>query len=168
MAESRHWQISAALISALEAIEGDNGATYWYEPSRVVREAFSERLMADASLTHILALRAQEESHSEQSTGSSATGGVVGAVAEFTLLMLRRDERATDPFDEASPTRGQIVDRMVRDVLRAIWSDVTLGGLASNIVAGSLVIDRDVAVEGPWAVAEMRFSVEYDYLALTP
>lgn len=168
MAESIHWQISAALVDALEAISADNGSTFWYTPERVVRVTSYERLLADASLTHILALRAQEETHSEQSTGSSATGGVVGAVAEFTLLMLRRDETIESPFDRASITREQIVDRMVRDVLRAIWADVTLGGLAINISAGSLVIDRDVAVEGPWAVAEMRFAVEYDYLALTP
>lgn len=169
MPESIHWQIAEALRAKLEAISEDDGATYWYTPDRVVRVSQWDRILADTSLTQIYALRAAEETHGEQGTGSVSTGGSVQAAAEFYLLMLRRDESSTlNPFDEASPTREQIVDRMVRDFLRALWDDVTLGGLARNVIAGSLFVDRDVAIEGPWAVAEARFSVDYDYLARTP
>ena len=169
MAESNHWLIAEAIRAKLAAIVSDGGATYWYTPSYALRVTSYERLLADTSLTHIYALRAGEELHGEQGTGSVSTGGSVRATAELNLLMLRKDESATtNPFEEASPTREQIVDRMVRDVLRALWTDVTLGGLAINIAASSLFIDRDVAIEGPWAVAEARFSVDYDYLALTP
>lgn len=169
MAESIHWQIVEAIRAKLAAIAGDGGATYWYTPTHVLRVSSWERMLADSSLEQILALRAQEETHGEEGTGSLSTGGSVRTRAELTLLMLRRDERdTTNPFEEASPTREQIVDRMVRDVLRALWDDVTLGGLAINVVAGSFIVDRDVAVEGKWAVAEARFAVDYDYLAKTP
>ena len=112
---------------------------------------------------------AGEERQSEEATGSASTGGTIRALAEFFLLMLRKNESpATNPFEEADPTREKIVARMARDVERTLWSDVTLGGLAINIAADTLIIERSMAVEGPWAVAEARFEVDYDYLALTP
>ena len=169
MAESIHNQIIAALVTRLEALEEDGGSTCWYTPNRVVVVNSYERLLADPTIKHIYALRPAEETHEEHHTGSSAAGGGLRAIAEFYLLMMRRDEReAMNPFEEATPTRATIVDRIVRDVLRALFLDVTLGGLAINIVQGSLVIDRDLDIEGKWAVAEARFGIDYEYLAGTP
>ena len=169
MAESIHWLISQALLTNLAAIVSDAGATYWYTPSNAVRVNSYERIMADASRSHILALRAGEEQHAEESTGSNVTGGHVKASPEFYLLIMRREETDTgDPFDAPAVTRSRIVDRMVRDVLRALWLDVTLSGQAINIVNDSLIVDRDVDVEGPWAVAELRFTMSYSYPARTP
>lgn len=170
MAESIHYQISQALVAALDAIAGDGGSTYWYTPSRVVRVSVWDRLIADASHEHILGLRAGEETHTEESTGTTATGGGMLATAEFYLLMLRREEADTgDPFDKPTTPRELVVDRMVRDCVRALLGgDVTLGGLAINIADGSLIVDRDIAVEGAWAVAEARFAVQYSYMSKTP
>lgn len=168
MAESVHHRIAEAIKARLAAIVGDNGATYWYSPDRVVRVQAWDRLIADPTVGMVYGIRAGEERHREESTGGPSTGGIVAAEAEFWVLMLRPSSAADDqPFGADESTKATEQDRMVRDFLRALWLDVTLGGLASNISDGSLAIDRDVDVEG-WAVAEARFVVLYSYPARTP
>jgi hypothetical protein len=169
MAESIHWQIAEVIRSRLEAIAGDDGTTYWYTPDRAVYTLAFENVLADTTLKQVFIVMAGEERQSEEATGSASTGGVVRSLSEFFVLMLRRDPRATtNAYREGDPTRERVVSRMVRDFVRAMWLDVTLGGLAINIARESLVIDRNMVIEGPWAVAEARFDVDYDFLALTP
>lgn len=168
MAESIHTQIAEALRVRLAAIVGDNGTTYWYTPERAVRVGQYDRLIADPSLGQVYAIRPGEETHREYSTGDAISGGVVAAEAELFVLMLRPTEASDDaPFGADGVTKSLEQDRMVRDFLRALWLDVTLGGLALNVVDGSLIVDRDVDVEG-WAAAEARLTVSYTYLARTP
>lgn len=170
MAESRHWLIGEAIRAALGdiVVTGAAGSVYWYKPEKSVRVSRFDGLLDDATLAQVFALRAGEETHTEESTGDPTSGGIVGAAAEFFLLMLRRHNQATEnPYQESDPTRAKVVDRMVRDALRRLWIDVTLGGLANNISQGSLLIDRDVWVPG-WACAEARFTVLYSYPARTP
>lgn len=163
MAESIHSQIAEALKARFAALVGNSGTTYWYTPARVVRVQAYDRLIADPSVGSIYAIRAGEERHSEE-----GTGGLTAAEAEFWVLLLRPTQASDDnPFGSDESTKAIEQDRMVRDFLRALFLDVTLGGLASNVVDGSLVVDRDVEVEG-WAVAEARFTVRYSYQALTP
>jgi hypothetical protein len=168
MAESLHHQIAEALRTRLAAITGDGGTTYWYTPAGVARVQAYDRLVADPTVGMVYAIRAGEERHREEGTGSPTTGGLVAAEAEFWVLMLRPTEATDDnPFGADASTKATEQDRMVRDFLRALWLDVTLGGLANNIVDGSLIVDRDMEVEG-WAVAEARFAVFYSYPARTP
>ena len=168
MAESKHNQIAAALKARFEGIVGDSGTTYWYTPAKVARVQSYDRLLADPTVGMVYALRAGEERHREESTGAAATGGILAAEAEFFVLLLRPTAAADDnPFGADASTKALEQDRMVRDFLRALFLDVTLGGLASNIADGSLIVDRDVEVEG-WAVAEARFTVLYTYPARTP
>lgn len=168
MAESKHGQIAEALKSRLGAIAADGGATYWYTPDRVVRVQAYDRMLADPTVGMVYAIRAGQEQHAEESTGDATSGGVVAAEAEFFVLMVRPTQATDDnPFGADESTKAIEQDRMVRDFLRALLLDVTLGGLAHNVVLGSLIVDRDVAVEG-WAVAEARFVVRYSYPARTP
>lgn len=161
--ESRHGQIAEALKARLAAIVEDQGLTSWYTPNRVVRVQAYDALIADPSIGMVYAIRAGEERHREETTG-----GGMAAEAEFFVLMLRPTEAADDnPFGADESRKPIEQDRMVRDFLRALFLDVTLGGLASNVADGSLIIDRDMAVEG-WAVAEARFTVIYSYPAATP
>jgi hypothetical protein len=162
MSESLHYQIAEALKARLASIVGDNGATYWYTPDRVVRVQSYDRALADTSLGMIYAIVAGEEQHREEATQ------VIAAEAEFIVLMLRPTQAADDaPFGVDESTKAREQDRMVRDFLKALWSDVTLGGLANNVVDGSLIVDRAVDVDG-WAVVEARFAVSYSYPSGAP
>ena len=174
MAESKHNQIAEAIKARLEGIVGNDGATYWYTPAAVVRVQSYDRLLIDPSVMlpedakAIYALRAGEERHREESTGDATSGGIVAAEAEFFVLMYRLTAGSDDkPYGPDGSTKALEQNRMVRDFLRALWLDVTLGGLATNIVDGSLLVDRDTDVE-KWAVAEARFTVAYTYAARTP
>lgn len=168
MAESKHNQIADALKARLVAITGDGGTTYWYTPAVVARVQAYDRLLADPTVGMVYALRAGSEEHLEESTGDAVSGGGMAATAEWFVLMLRPTAAADDnPFGADASTKAIEQDRMIRDFLRALLLDVTLGGLAYNVVSGSLVVDRDMEVEG-WAIAEARFRVAYGYRARTP
>jgi hypothetical protein len=162
MAESIHHAIGEALKARLAALTGDNGAAYWYTPDRVVRVQAYDRLVADPTVGMVYAIRAGEERHREEATQT------VMAEAEWWVLMLRPTEAADDsPFGADESTKATEQDRMARDFLKALWTDVTLGGLALNVVDGSLYVDRDMDVEG-WAVVEARLSILYSYPKATP
>jgi hypothetical protein len=169
MAESKHHQIAEALKARFEAISGDGGATYWYTPDRVARCTVWDRLLADPTAGAVLyGIRAGRETHREESTGDAVSGGGLAAEAEFFVLMLRQTNAVDEnPLGPDSGVKAREQDRMVRDFLRALWLDVTLGGLANNIADGSVEVDRDVDVEG-WACVEARFTVLYSYFARTP
>ena len=72
-----------------------------------------------------------------------------------------------DPLKEQPPTRWQVTNRLVRDAVKRILDQVTLSGLAVNLIADSLAINRDLYVQN-WALAELRFTVSYDFQAATP
>jgi hypothetical protein len=162
VAESIHEQIAAALRTSLAAITADGGTTYWYKPDVVARVTFFDEMQLDRGYQHVVLVRPGDEMHSEYQTGQCQ------ANAEMFVLVARQFDGATEnPYRESEPTRWQIANRCVRDVLRALWSDVTLGGLAQNIVADSLVVDRARYVAG-WCLAELRFEVTYVYSKATP
>ena len=159
--ESRHEQIAEAIIAALSTIVA--GTDYHYAPDRIVRTTFFTEAPFDPSLGEgVYFLRPGDEEIKEESTGSQL------GEAEFFLVVARRHQVATEnPYQEEAPTRWQVCNRMIRDVLKKLFSDVTLGGLAINIITDSLVIDRARYMSG-WAVAELRFVVQYSFLVGSP
>lgn len=170
MAESLHTQILDALKTVLSGIVEDAGVTYWYTPTAVIAcEAWDG--VPDPSVgDQVLALRAGEERHAER------TGGTVGAEAEFFLLALRKSDSADlSPYSGDTSTRLREKDRMVRDILRALWANPTLkigsaAALVDNVAQEpGLFVNRDMFVEGDaWVVAELRFTVVYSYPKETP
>lgn len=170
MAESKHWQIAEALRAAFAAIAGDDGTTYWYSVDEAVQvQEYTDAM--DSSLESVVLIKSGEETHDEYSTGTAADGGVIRAFAEFFVLLVRHHPRASHrPFNEPTPTRAQVTDRTVRDFVRVLFADVTLGGLARNVSSSSVIVDRDLGGEGleSWSLAEARFLVEYEYFASAP
>lgn len=170
-AESRHEQIAVALVSVLKGIEA--GANYHYQPERVIRttfftdQPFDKSIGGDASSFYLL--RPGDEEFREEGTGSAADGGAMHAEAEFFLVLARAHPAATEnPYLEEAPTRWQVCNRMVRDVIKALFANVNLGlAFVENIITDSLVVDRARYMNG-WAVVELRFVVQYNFLAGTP
>lgn len=155
-AESKHEQILAALASSMAAI---SGASYHYPAPTVVRVPWFDDQMLDASLVTLYLLRPGDENHTEEATGS------VHAEAEvFALLAKRFEPSSEDPFTGDTPLRVTIVNRLVRDFLLKLWTDVQLGGAlgVDNISDGSLYVDRARMLPG-WALAEVRFVIRYSY-----
>ena len=164
MSESIHEQIAAALVTSLEGIVGDGGTTYWYTPSTVKRVTFfPEEQNLDLSYDVIYLLRPGDEDIVEEETSQGCRGQ-----AEFFLVVAYRHQVATEnPFLEEAPTRWTIANRLVRDAVKCLLTDVTLGGLVINILTTSLSVDRDRYLPS-WVIAELRFVVEYPFVGSAP
>ena len=163
MAESIHEQIAAALRTSLAGIVSDAGATYWYTPGAVIRVSF---FPADFALSEsydvVYVLSPAAEDFTEEATGQ------VRAQASFALQLARKHRVGTEnPYIESTPSRWTVVNRLVRDAVRRLLTDVTLGGLAVNVATDSISIDREQYLEG-WAMAQLSFTVEYFFAKEAP
>jgi hypothetical protein len=158
---SIHEQIAEALKTSLAGITADS-SNYNYTPSKVYRVAFFEDRFLDSSNPYIILIRPGSETHEEYATQT------VKANAEFFILVAYRFGPSTEnPALADSPTRWSQIDKAIRDVLKKLWSNPQLGGLAINVAAETLDVSRDVSVEG-WALAELRTVVSYIYTKETP
>jgi hypothetical protein len=162
--ESLVEQAVAAIKADLEAIAGDNGTNYWYTPEAVVRvdEYRSAHLKERYDTIYLLRETGPER------TIPGAAFGEVDAIVEQYVLMARRDGRNADerdPFD-ASTLSGTIRNRMIRDVVKKLESDYTLGGLVFNVEYKS--VERDFQEPEGWIVAEVAFDVTYSHSRETP
>jgi hypothetical protein len=162
--ESVHEQIAAALQASLEGVLSDGGTTYWYTPDSVRRVAFFPDATAlDTSMDVIYLLRPGVEDITEEGTGGACQGQ-----AEFFLVVAKQHNVPTEnPWLETEPTRWTVANRLIRDALRKLLADPTIGGAAINVVADSISVDRDRFLQN-WALAEIRFAVVYAFQAATP
>lgn len=164
VAASFHEQIAAALQVALAAIVFDDSG--YNAEYKVARTRWWKREWLGASGTkREIFIRPGEEMHRELATQQTE------ARMEVFLLICQESKRSDDnPWQELKTGREtgwQVENKGVRDVLKKILSDVTLGGLADNLVADSLIVDRAQFVEG-WDVTEVRFSIQYHYPSSAP
>lgn len=160
MAEPVHEQIAAAIRTRLLTIVGDGGTTYWYTPDAVVR-CLEWLSSYDVSKEHMLFIRPEPDNVSEGTTGT------VNGSAPFSVLIVRKDERASrHPFDEEQsddPIAATVISRAVADVRAALLSDPTLGGVAWNVADGTIDADYSYQIGGAWLSAVVSFTVRYDY-----
>ena len=165
MAESIAEQIAAALQTSLAAIVGDGGATYWYTPSVVLRVSFFPQGFmfepAAGPVQYVLSPGGEDIIEERTSQGAAAEHEFVLQVA---MLL---DAPTENPYIEATPIRATVVNRLVRDAVRKLLSDVVLGGLVGNVVTTSLAIDRE-QYDPRWAMAQIRFTVSYPFQGPTP
>jgi hypothetical protein len=163
---STHEQIAAAYKTLLGAIAADD-ANYNYTPSQVVRVRWWNRQWLSPERKPLLIfIRPGQELHREHATEQWR------AEMEVFLLVCSYDSRGSnnDPFKESGQeieSGWQVENKAVRDVLKKLIVDPTLGGLAENIVEGSLIVDRAQFVDG-WDVTEIRFVTSYTYHKSAP
>lgn len=163
MAESRHEQIVAALVTSLEGIVGDSGATYWFTPGKVVRapEFSSTTLRSDYSTIYVLS--ADDEQDDEIAYGH------IGARMKVDLVVANRfDPTNEDPFNPSLPQRWTVQNRLVQDAKKRLRSDKTLGGLAQHIHVPLTERAADDTYLADWAVAFLRVLIDYSYEDATP
>lgn len=163
--ESLHDQIIEAIVTSLSGIAGVAGT-----PGAVVGvDAFIDQLLDASFAGPIYAVRPGEEEHSEGETGNSIMR--VEAGMDVFILCLQAYADDLNPYKQRDPPRRRVVDRMVKDVLQKLLTDVQLlgvaGGAVNNIFETPVIVDRDRFVPG-WAVAEIHFRVSYSYANGTP
>lgn len=163
MAEPVHEQISAAIRTRLLTIVEDGGTTYWYTPDAVVR-CLEWLPSYDVSMKHMIFIKPEPDEVRELATGKQLEGE-----APFSVLIVRNDERASKwPWDEEKsedPISATVINRCVADVRAALFSEVTLGGLAWNLAVGPITADYSYQIGGAWLSAVLQFTVRYSYTA---
>jgi hypothetical protein len=174
VAEPVLWQILERLQADLAAIVGDGGVSHFETPDRVlVVTTWNDLRLWDTSVGTtakgvIYGIRRAGRNHAEESTGDNSTGGNVKATVEVRVLVNQRFNPASP---EDVPGGAQVVERMLRDVVRKLlFEDVNLGGLANNVAIVGQGADDEVIedTEAGWATGELVFHVEYTYQASAP
>jgi len=171
VSESKHELIAAALQDALSSIPGDGGDNYWYT-YRVGRTVTFGSEDLDTSIgMPLIVLSPGEETMAEGESGDPTAGFSVNAAAEFFAMLcvyvgsLEEDAWKQDGAD----SRWLIANRMVKDFLKKLFSDVQLGSLVENVAKDEIVIDRRRFTVGlDWVLVEVRFVVQYTLLSGDP
>jgi hypothetical protein len=164
MPESLVEQIVAAIKTDIEAISEDNGTNYWYTPDIVVRvdEYHSAHLKEAFDIIYLLRETGDER------VSNIAAFGEVGGIFELFVMVMQKDSRNADerdPFD-ATTFSGTIRNRMIRDVVKKLEGNHTLGGLAYN--AEYRGIARDFQEPTGWIIGEIALDVTYTHDMETP
>lgn len=165
MAESIAEQIAEALKTALEGIVADGGTTYWYRPDKVLRVSFfPDQFTFDPAYGEVqYVLSPDPEEIVEEGTSHQCK-----AELGFVLQVAKQHRVPTEnPYLEQPPIRWTVANRLIRDAVKRLDADVQLAGLAVNVNTVGISIDRDQYAEG-WAMAQLRFTVSYDFNGATP
>jgi hypothetical protein len=166
VAESLNEQIAVALQAKLASIVGDGGASYWYTPTVIRTPGVSAALLdldvATTAAPAIYAVIPDEEEHLEE-----ASGLMQAYMKIYLFLAVRFQPDKELPFDQSAPIRWTVQNRMVRDVLKKLLTDLTLGGLVLNLFGGPgdrVLIDRSARTyEDGWAIVFVHFRIFYGY-----
>ncbi len=159
MPESLVERIVAAVKTDIEAIAGDNGTNYWYTPDIVVRVDHYEREHLKEAYDIIYLLRET----GDERIANFAAFGEVSSIFEIFVMAMQKDTRNADerdPFD-ASTLSGTIRNRMLRDVIKKLEGNHTVGGLAYNLEYTG--VGRDFEEPAGWIVGEVAFDVTYTH-----
>jgi len=160
MAESIAEQIMVALQAKLAGIVADGGATYWYTPEKVARYfEFSDKVIARQYAAYFVMVPDDMEAVEEPSfiVREDMSVDIAGLV--------RIDQGVEDPFDPDSsiPLRNTVQHRILRDAKRALRQDVSLGGLAENVMIPTSELGPERTYLDGWALVFMRVVVEFSY-----
>lgn len=164
MAESLVERISAAIKTDLEGITGDSGTTYWYTPGKVIRVDYTEsRVVFKTGYGNPVYMVSDT---GDDGPGAVAEFGETGRTLGVFVLCAYQDDRGErDPY-EASTLAGTIRNRMIRDVVKKIELDSTLGGLAFDVVYRD--VKRDFEEPIGWILGEVYFEVTYEHTIGAP
>jgi hypothetical protein len=166
MAESVHEQIVAALVTLLDGITSDGGTTYWYTPNVARVPGMTPDLLMPEKASgsqSICAVIPEDEDVEEESTHE------ITKWARYNLALLKLWNPSVErPFVTPDPDRLKTQNRLAQDAEKAIYADLTLGGLCSNCKV--VMVDRAserTFVEG-WACVFVRLLILYSHDKATP
>jgi hypothetical protein len=159
VAESIPEQIAAALRSRFLAITADGGTTYWYKPDAVLVAEMTETVLTGAGGARTIYVLDPRSCSVVEESNLSLRGEL-----ELHLIVLYDMRLATiDPWATATThDRFLLESRMVRDAIRCLQADVTLGAITINTNASSIDVEYGLHIEAEkWACAALTFSVSY-------
>ena len=158
MPESKVEQIIASFKTDLEAITGDDGATYWYTPGKVIRVDYLEsRVSFNAG--HGNPVYMVGDTGPDRPSATAAFGETGRAIGVFVLTAIQH-EGERDPYT-ATIVPGTIRNRMIKDVVKKIEINRMRGGLSLDTEYQD--VKRDFKEPKGWILAEIYFEVIYQH-----
>lgn len=166
MGESRPEQIAAAIVTSLETIVGDGGASWWFTP--VVKRTHAVEMASLDPTLDVLYLVSPDRKEESRRT-NAGIGCIVRGRAFLTLTLLKRFTPATEnPIEAEAPIRWTLQERLEQDVRKKLREDPKLGGISTDLdLTDSEEGPEETFLEG-WALAFMRLQVTYHYAQETP
>lgn len=175
MAESKYNQIMAALIARFESIESDNGTTWHYTPSKVIRyAAFTNDCLDDSIAGEETTLYVLVDKAEESEPMTQGPSGHERKVMALDVVLARRFATPERPFEQASPTRQTVQDRLIRDCQKALLKDTADGnsshfsGLALGVEVGEADRTAENTYHEGWAIAFQPARILYSHPVSTP
>lgn len=162
MADPKGLQIVDKLMTRLGAIVGDNGATYWYSPGKVIRHPEFNGNCVDASINgpiYVVSPGRKEK--------RPFTFGIVHVDWPLDLSLCSRFNSGDNPFQAPPIDRLEVQERMLQDVEKSLNQYRTLDGLAIDTDFQTDEEGGETWIEG-WAVSFATVRVEYTYAEATP
>lgn len=159
MAESIQEQIATALRTRFLAITADGGTTYWYKPDAVLVAEMTATVLSGAGGARTLYVLDPRSCSVTEESNLSLRGEL-----ELHLIVLYDMRAATiDPWVTVSThDRFLYESRLVRDAIRCLQADVTLGNITINTNASSIDVEYGLHLEADkWACAALTFTVSY-------
>lgn len=167
MAEPKPEQILAAIKTRLAAIVGDSGVNYWYTPTAVARidnwAAWEPEWFDQGNYTTVYLIRGGDETVIEHVDFS-----IDRELEYFILGGTKFDTSTLNPFSQTGTISQTVQNRLIADVQKKIWSDVTLGGLGGIINNEVTDVGRMTPMVEGWAVVQFRLKCLFNTPHTTP
>lgn len=170
MADPKAWQIVEQAKTALAAIAGDAGVTYWNSfnaaNARVVTFHEPTEPCFDTSLDLVCVL-----SPGEETTLPLTFGELQGELPVDIMAGVKVDE--TGPYQQPDPTRWELQRRLVHDIEKKLATTFPPKGTTlASLVHQMEITDVDTTGEGVytpgWALAYVRAVFRYSYEDAAP
>lgn len=162
MAESRVEQIIAAVKTALEAIVGDDGATYWHTYQVIRYHALTDAIL-DPSLGKPILVIIPDIVNNEEDNNQEIIKRI-----RFDIAGTKQYQLPRSPFKQKTPLFWTVQDRINQDVEKKLREDITLGGLSENLEIELVDQTAETTYIDGWATVLMNCLVKAVVNASTP
>ncbi len=156
MAESIVEQILAGFKTSLEAIEADDGTTYWNTFDKVSRCDVFHRDLLVPQYDIIALIR---DTGDDRPNDADSAFGEESRELDVWIQVHTQDKRGERDAHRASTLAGTLRNRLIQDVATKIMSDLKRGGLAIHTARDAEL--RELAGPDGWIGAELLFTVTY-------
>lgn len=146
-------------MTTLDAIEGDDGATYWFTPDHVERVPdVTDLTLLNERFNTMYFIAPGDERNVEQPMLQFEKE------VEIDLLLVQQHHQTIEPFvAKVDPIMWTIQNRMMQDVEKALLADTSFGGLVTNAEIPIRQRGAEDTWSLGWAVVFAQIMVNYTH-----
>ena len=155
-------QIVDTIVTRLQGIVGDGGATFWYTPNAVYAVSWISELALKAD-KQVLYLLVPDDLENEELTFTTTLGR-----ARLDLAACRRYERPGDDPASSQETRWNVQSKLEQDAKKRLRTALTVGGLELHTEIPISDFSAENTYDPGWAVVFMHLEIQFTHTDGTP